>query len=625
MGNGAKQLITINRRRVATAGAFGFIMILTIDLETHKITPQNLTPRVVAAAWKFEGRPTKIEARPFTLIDTIRAHWSENPQNILVGQNIPFDLGCLCAEQGDFVVDVFRAYENGQILDTRVGDMLIGIAAGDSDKRRSNLGALSKRFLGVEMAGKFGEDIWRLRFDELDGLPLDEWPPEAVGYAKTDVETTEDIFLKMQMMHVKNWPEQCAAAWSLHLISVYGMRINQNRAAEWLATVDVDVKKGEALAKNLGILRANGTRDLKKLRAHVSKAYDDKPPLTDKGGVKTDADTLKNSGDDVLIAYANSRFADKLATTYAPILRGPQTVHPYYNVLVKSGRTSCRKPNMQNPPRVGGFREVFEPRPGYVFALCDYDQIELVALGQIHLWLFKTSAIADAVNEGRDLHCEVAAKLKNIHYNAFKSSYEIGYPWAKDLRQFSKVANYGFPGGLSAGVFKEYAKGFGLDVSDDEAREIRKAWLETWPEMSKYFDMIGDATRWGGCDVEQFLTGRVRGACSFTQYANTLFQGLVADGAKSALLAVSRACYAQPESVLFGSRPVAFLHDEIIIETPRFKAAEAAEKLSRIMVAQMRRFIPDVKVGAEAYLSEIWSKDARRVVKPDGSLGIWAP
>ena len=174
-------------------------------------------------------------------------------------------------------------------------------------------------------------------------------------------------------------------------------------------------------------------------------------------------------------------------------------------------------------------------------------------------------------------------------------------------------------------MFKEYAKGYGLDVSDDEARDIRSAWLETWPEMRKYFDMIGEATRWGSCDVEQFITRRLRGACSFTQYAITLFQGLVADGAKNALRAVSRACYAQPESVLFGSRPVAFLHDEIIIETPRFKAAEAAEKLSRIMIVEMRRFIPDVKVGAEAYLSEIWSKDAERVINSDGGLGIWAP
>ena len=67
-------------------------------------------------------------------------------------------------------------------------------------------------------------------------------------------------------------------------------------------------------------------------------------------------------------------------------------------------------------------------------------------------------------------HLEVAAKLNPEDPPAF--------------RQFAKVANYGFPGGLSAESFMEYAQGFGLDVDRDQAEEIRAA-IANLPERGR--------------------------------------------------------------------------------------------------------------------------------------------
>jgi DNA polymerase-1 len=586
------------------------MMVLTIDLETYLITPECLTPRIVCATYKTDGvavLETRDENGGFKVYDVIEKHL-ENPDAVLIGHNVSFDLACLVNERPAFLPVVFGAYDNGQIRDTMVGDQLLGIAAGAFEKRKSSLAACAKRYLNIEMTGKTG-DAWRFKYAELDGIPEDQWPAEAVRYAVQDVKNTELVFYHLNGAVIQNWREQCYAAWALHLISVYGMRINEDRADDWLSTIEAEFLEARAYSKKIGILRPNDTKNMSVLREFIAEAYDGKPPLTDKGSIKTDVETLKHSGDERLVKYADGRFCEKLWTTYAPILQGSRIVRPRYNVLVKSGRTSCSKPNMQNPPRGGGFREVFEPRPGYVFALCDYDQIELVALSQIHLWLFETSALADAVNEGRDLHLEVAAKLNPDD--------------PKSYRQASKAANYGFAGGLGAEAFRNYAKGLGLDISEDDAKDIRAAWLKTWPEMKKYFSYISRATTWGGADVEQFVSRRVRGSCSFTQYANTLFQGLVADAAKSALTAVCRACYIEFENPLFGSRPVAFLHDEIIIETPEENAASAADELSRIMIEEMRRYIPDVKVGASAYLSTLWSKKADAVYNDAGELIPW--
>jgi DNA polymerase-1 len=578
------------------------VFVFTLDLETYKIGAR-LTPRIVSICYAIDDEKPVLLTRCFREFPDILKKASPP----FVVQNGSFDFGCLAVEFPDLLPWIFEQYERGHVVDTMINAKLVAIENGTIDRQRFSLAAIAKRLLGLNVEGKEGDDAWRLRYHELEGVDGEDWPHAARQYAIKDVEITRAVHKAQNYTRPHT---QARAAWALHLISVYGMRINEGRAGQWLEHVEIEAEKGRQKARDLGILRANGTRDVKILQGLITGAYDGKPPLTDKGKVSYSVDTLKGSGDASLTAYSESSFAAKLSSTYAPILKEGQTVHPRYNVLVSTGRTSCSKPNMQNPPRAGGFRELFEPRPGYVYALCDYDQIELVALGQIHLWMFKTSAIADAVNEGRDLHLEVAARLNPDNPPAY--------------RQASKAANYGFAGGLGSGAFRQYARASGVDISEDEAKEIRLAWLKTWPEMTKYFKHISNKTTWGPCEITQFRSGRVRGGCAYTQAANTFFQGLVADGCKEALFNVSKACFIDQKSPLYGSRPVAFLHDEIILESPKGDARRAAGELQRIMIENMRRWIPDVKVSATAYLSTRWSKDAGPVYD-GGELIPWAP
>lgn len=577
-----------------------------IDLETYLIG-HRLTPRIVSIALDVgEGPYIELENTFKKAYALMEKHLQAG--GVLVGHNVSFDLGCVCADEPKMIPIIFSAYKNGQIKDTMVREKLIAISEDTLGIRRFSLSALVKKYFGVDLAGKEGDDIWRKRYHELDGTPIEDWPNEAKDYALDDVNWTRKVYNAQE--DPINEDPQTYSAWVLHLISIYGMRINKEQSLKWLDSVEIDAEKGKAAAQALGILRPNGTRNMSKLRELVKSAYGDLAPLTEKGSVKTDGDTLKNSSNPDLIKFAETKFAETLYTRYAPILKGSRTVHPSYNVLVKSGRTSCKNPNMQNPPREGGFRECFEPRPGYVYVLCDYDQIELVALAQIHKWLFNSSTIADAINEGRDIHLEVAAKLNPDDPQSY--------------RQFAKIANYGFPGGLSARVFTSYAKSFGLDITEEQSNDIRAAWLDTWPEMRQYFSYISKQTRWGSTEIEQYLSGRIRGGCSFTQCANTYFQGLVADGAKAALVRISEDCYTNPNSPLWESRPVAFLHDEIILESPEKVSVEAAEELGRLMVETMKEYIPDVLVEATPYLSRQWSKSAKRVVV-NGKLTPWSP
>ena len=140
--------------------------------------------------------------------------------------------------------------------------------------------------------------------------------------------------------------------------------------------------------------------------------------------------------------------------------------------------------------------------------------------------------------------------------------------------------------------------------------------------MKKYFDHVSREVETNG-EIEQLVTGRIRGGVNFTSAANTLFQGLGADGAKRALAKVSRACYVDKASPLYGSRPIFLMHDEIFAELREDRAHEAALEMSRLMIEGMKEFTPDIRIAAEPALMRVWAKNAIPVYDANGRLVPW--
>ena len=349
-----------------------------------------------------------------------------------------------------------------------------------------------------------------------------------------------------------------------------------------------------------------------------------------------------------------------------PVLREGVTrpIHPYYNVLVNSGRTSSNHPNIQNPPRKGGVRECFVPRPGYVFVACDYDSAELRALAQACWDILGKSKLADAYRADAsfdphtlfassmlDLTYEEGLRLKdrsarfNVETDARgERGLECGHPLPqgangepsvpcercfdlfKARRQQSKCANFGYAGGMGARSFVSYAGAQGVKLSLAESEALRDDWFSQWPEMERYFKHINNLLRpMGEGPVLQLRSLRVRGRCTYTSACNTLFQGLSADAAKRAAWLVAWEAYAKPESPLYGCRPVIFLHDEIVIEASADQASAAAARLSELMVVAMEAFTPDVPATASATMMRRWYKGAEPVYDAEGALAVWEP
>lgn len=530
---------------------------------------------------------------------------------------------------------------------------------------------------------------WRLRFAELDGVPLEEWPAAAVDYVLDDaldplqvlarqagtfgledVDPEGEYVIVDALGAVTDEAAQVRAAWALGLARMNGPRSERAMFERYRTYTEERSKAAREIGRRLGFVRENGTRNVKVHQALVEAAYarlGREAPRTPTGAVKTDAQTIQDSRDGDLILY--QEFKDK---DYTKVIEEglDHALVSDPGVLKATGRVSWKK-YMHQPPRKGLFRECWKARPGKVYISCDWTAAEMVALAEIQYLLFGTSAMRAAINAGQGLHKVLAAQLWNldprnlgkeeIDYAEFCRLYEALDAMAKELRQFSKVGNFGFPGGLTERTFVDYARGYGLALTEEQGRLIREAWMRAWPEMADYLEFFrrADANSGGfGFTYQQWVSGRLRGGTTYTDGCNQGFQGMIADAIKLVMWWTTRESFtpcwggsrelvvAYPHtpgdpwksrdvtievpcsdagtSPLYGSRAWLWIHDEGLLEAPEEKAADAAERLSWLMCKALSYFAPDVDTAAPPALMRRWYKGAEPVYV-EGQLVPWEP
>lgn len=667
--------------------------IIAFDTETYLIQPGLMAPPLVCLQWGALGdesmgygvvRATSATHEyDYRIVNTgvmlkgDAVLWFKEQltgPNVLVGQNVAFDLAVMLAAAPELTPLVFDKLKRGEIRDTMVRQKLIDNAFG---KMLDHAGAYSmasifKREFSIEMgdikSGE-GEGYWRKNYNQLDGIPLHKWPQDALKYAHDDGLHTFTLHeYQAQPKYadkgqvagpegVVNEIEQVKAAFSLHLMSVWGMRteasavhtlkhkLTQQADDMFNVLIKTNLKDdfpADKTAPDGGPLRTNkgkkyGTGNKKNLQWLINKAYNGYPPLTDPsktypdGQISTSGDAIEAVQDfhPALKALAEGSKAKNHLNTFVKALEQGITtpVNPGYDVLKATGRTSSFSPNIQNFPRAGGFRECFVARPGRAFVACDYSTIELRALAQVCLELVGHSAMAEALRAGADLHLELAAQMYHVTYEyaeaAINDKQHPEYKKFKQARQLAKAANFGFPGGMVATTFQEYVKGYGVTLSPQDAVDLHNNWKKKWPEMQDYFNIIKAEVGYGEATIKQLGSGRQRGGAKYCAACNTYFQGMAADGAKEAMFLIAEECYAIPESVLFGSRPVAFIHDELLVEVPLDKVGEAAARIEALMIQGMQKFVKDVPVLAEPVISLTWDGRAEQVYDENGMLMVW--
>ncbi len=344
-------------------------------------------------------------------------------------------------------------------------------------------------------------------------------------------------------------------------------------------------------------------------------------PRTETEGVGTSRDALSESGDELLIDFAVFSEEAKILETYIPFLRQgidangnprPITLRP--NVMLETGRASYGDV-VQQLPRGGGVRECIVARPGTYLVSCDYGGLELATHAQNCILIVGWSKLGDALNKGIKVHDALGATMVGKGYDDFVAMVKAGDKFAKNVRQASKPANFGFPGGMGAVklVLQQRKQGPDTEAPDGRkykglrfcvliggskvcgenadgtsnkvvewkrkpitptcraciecAESLRAKWFKQWPENEPYFEFISDAVdhgqkvvrdgqafRLSPAQIMQHYTHRLRGGTDFCSAANGYFQGLAADGAKRALTRVAREQYDSTFRLPDGSR-----------------------------------------------------------------------
>jgi DNA polymerase I len=617
--------------------------VVSLDSETERFGPCNMAPRLVCVSYAFEHEHGLLgwrDARDFLV-------WVLRSDLRIVGHGVAYDFLVWLAMWPDLWDLVVEAYEADRIEDTEIRQELLDIAGGvyrrylRTDGQVVKIGYsledLALRHLGVQLDKE--ADGWRTRYGELRDVPVELWPERARKYAIDDAVSPLRIHAVQEAnaAYLKDQYRQARAALWLKAMSTWGVitdpvavreyerraqtesaRLSKMLEAAGLKRPDRVLKAG----KNKGTIK-EGARDMEVVRRLVTEAYGGKPPLTDTGLACTDEATCSGSGNKLLEAYAEFSSIMKMLSTDVPLLKaGTQhPIHAYFEVLKETGRTGTSSPNLQNLPRREGVRECLVPRPGCVFAAADYTGMELRTWAQACIKIVGFSDMAAVLNAGGDPHLEIAAALLGIPYaNAVATK---GDDDVDNARQVGKVGNFGFQGGMGADSLVEYAwANYGVRIVREQAVQLKEVWRRRWREARPYLAFISDLTDRPDAMVCHLGSERYRGGVTYTEAANSWFQGLAADAAKAAGWLIFKACYAQRDSVLYGSRPVLFIHDEFVLEVPEERGHECAVELARLMVEGAAPWLPDVPPKAEPVLMRRYSKKAKPV-RVNGRLQVW--
>lgn len=685
---------------------------IALDAETWLIRPGQARPRLVCLSFgNAEERPRLYHRKD---LDGWVGEWLAIVEGgrVVVNQNIAYDFGVMAVEWSrlldkgrisravhkQLTGSIWDLYDANRIRCTMCLGILIAIAKGEPvtpDKRKIrklpafHLDALSLAYCGEGVAGKAGEDIWRLRYSELDETPIKDWPEAAVSYASEDPIYADRLYRAMRASlggnRLPSEDRNNRASWALSLAESWGVRTDPVYVAALTALITDNIAEAEAAVRSTaGWLKPNGSKDMAKLTARITEAYAEagrKPPKTASGKVSTSRDTLLEAAElgtaPDLEAWAKVGSDKTDANTFLPVLqRGTGLpLHARYFVSVESGRISCRDPNLTNVPKRSislpdkpsnkqlaafvaqlkaegkplkiGVRHCYQARPGFVLSACDYNTAELRAFAQIALSWFGYSRMAEVLIAeaaakaaglpAPDLHTVFAAQILNVSEAEALAMKAANHPDFDPSRAVAKATNFGRLGGMGDRRFAATAAKDGVDLTIggklgtdpvDVAGRLGRMWKSTFPEVKPYHDRISRFIRESGGDVFRavsYADGLIRGNVGFCDGCNHYFQNFVAQWTLDASYLIQREAYTDESSGLYGSRLVIVPHDETILEVPEHKAPEAAARQAAIMVAVAQAACPQVPISAEVALMRRWYKSAKPVYDSQGRLTVWEP
>lgn len=493
-----------------------------MDIETTLIdhdNPAHIPSFVIGAA--SDG------SKGFFVTPSLVVSFLQTHENVpVVFHNASFDLKVVqqLAQAQDASLDVYARVEANQVWDTMLLHQLYVLATEGhtaEKKGQSTLEACSERYLGCELPkdakDSRGKEV-RLSYGQYLNQPPRTIEPVYLEYLAKDALATILVFDELRSQidgtlaashdvwgyvsrewldeQIERWGPlthhiQLKAAIVLNAITANGLCVDRSFSQQLKGEFDLQIQKHLDALHKAGFEPGEGSDG--KLQNAIANVQENNQglaiPRTPTGKYKASKKELPVLArfDPFFRTLHDFKKAQKLHKTYISKMVEKDRLHPRFKVLVNTGRTSSFGDiNAQNLPRDDRIRRCVVPSPGHVFLDADYATIEMATLAQSLVTQFgANSQMAKAINEGKDLHTLVAAKVTG------KAESEV----TKEERSKAKPINFGKPGGMGTKTLQSYAlESYEIALSEQEVKQLEQAWFELFPEMK---DFLSDLTRPG--------------------------------------------------------------------------------------------------------------------------------
>ncbi len=451
--------------------------MISYDFETYLISAEEPSPKPVCLSW-YDGKDKGIIVGMKPMETYLKSILTG--KEIIIAHNMRYEALVINRWFPELRGLLFDKLKRNELACTKLYEKLINCTV-KKPLFSVSLADLVKHYFKVDISeDKKKPDAWRLRYHELEGVPLEEWPKEAVDYSISDSVWAYKIYTE-QLKTPMSCGLAVAAEIYLNLMGQYGLLVDQNR---------VDILEKELLAKLtpwyedlclVGIVSKVKDKHGEKYKKNINefrKYIETNVKLknkTPKGATATSSEYLQyylGQGLDApveqaLNTYLNVMKYEKILTAFVSRLKQANPViRTDYSAVVNTGRTSSSSStlypsvNIQQMPRdvkdvTYDIRGCFVPRPGYKICSIDYSGLELSSTANQLYRLTGKHDMRDIINSGDtpvDIHSMLAYRLMNLKtggnetYESFKRQKKLdGY---KEFRQLAKPINLGFPGGI---------------------------------------------------------------------------------------------------------------------------------------------------------------------------------
>jgi DNA polymerase-1 len=304
-------------------------------------------------------------------------------------------------------------------------------------------------------------------------------------------------------------------------------------------------------------------------------------------------------GGEFITALLTFRKADKLVSTYLEPFTFFDKLAPSFDCYgAKTGRFSCRKPNLQNQPEK--IRNVIVARPGKKLVAADYSQLELRLLAHFT----QEPEMVDGYNRGDfDLHDEVATDI-DVSRRAAKAI-NFGIAYGKTEYGLAADLILPLPHEVKVPIARNYLKKY------KERFPKVAAWCEEQGNHIVYRDAKNQKLWHNGRGYVETILGRKRRIPdgknlpwrdkkhARNQAVNAPIQGSAADVINMALTDVGREYMDELRLQV---------HDELVLEADEGIAEEVGKHTAALMVGVGEQLGLTVPLEVDVRIVDSWAK-----------------